>query len=85
MSEFDHGPLQRYEIIWKSGHVEEIACHQVMLPALSMLPLFGIETREPSRRLTLHGQIDGHWKLILDADYDDISTIRLLGSMQDIA
>lgn len=34
----DRGPLSTYQVIWKSGHVEDIQAHQVTWPdhALSL-------------------------------------------------
>lgn len=72
---YDHGPLRPYQVIWRSGHVETIMAHQVLLPSL---PLFSDEPGPRSNRLTIHGEIDGHWTLILDADYSDISSVRLV-------
>jgi hypothetical protein len=70
---FDHGPLQTYEVIWASGHVERIQAHQVTYP-LGMA-MFG---PQPDRRefISMHGEIDGHWRLQLRVPADDILVIR---------
>jgi hypothetical protein len=73
---FDRGPLQRYQVIWKSGFVEEVEAHQVLIP---MGMDFLVDTPPKPRRLLMHGEVDGHWRLILDADYDEVTTVRLLG------
>lgn len=79
---YDHGPLRPYRVIWKSGYVEEILAHQVLVP--SVIPsLFG--DPQTARRLLIHGEINGHWQLILDADYDEVSSVRLLAGSEDLA
>lgn len=77
----DRDPLQRYAIVWKSGYADPIDAHQVTLP--SPLPdLFGSGASIRDTRVTFHGEIDGHWRLILDADYASIETLRLLGDAE---
>lgn len=83
MMNFDRGPLQTYEIIWTSGYVEQIQAHQVIWPQQDT-PLAGMfgpvavdqKIREP--RILIHGEIDGHWLLVLSAREADIVSIRLL-------
>lgn len=70
---FEYGPLQTYEVIWKSGHVEQVQAHQCMLPPS---PMFGDAPSPRANRITFHGEIDGRWMLVLDADYGDISSVR---------
>lgn len=75
----DRGPIRTYEIIWKSGCVEQIQAHQVLVPHS---PLFG---EPPSARddvYTFHGEIDGQWLLILTASAADILSIRLVLDQQ---
>jgi len=81
MSDFDHGPLQTWELTWASGHVERISGHQVTWPQQGANPLaemFGQVRTESStvRYVHFHGQIDGQWRLILSAREDDLRTIR---------
>lgn len=71
---YEHGPLRTYEVIWRSGHVERIEAHQVLLPPI--VSFFGETGR--GNRLTVHGEVNGHWTLILDADYTDILSVRLV-------
>lgn len=75
----DHGPLHEYQVIWKSGHVETIRAHQVLLPPPALLFM---GDRDEPRRVIFHGEIDGHWRLILDAAYDDITSIRNLDASE---
>jgi hypothetical protein len=74
---YDYGPIQAYEVVWASGHVERIQAHQVTLPP--DVPIFGspVEARGP-RRIMFHGQIDGKWQLVLSALEEDIRSIRLV-------
>lgn len=82
MEKFDYGPLQTYEVTWKSGHVETIQGHQVMMTGgnteMDVLGSFGgLRTRtDRDPRVTIHGEIDGHWRLVLSALEADIATIR---------
>lgn len=71
----DRGPLHTYELTWRSGHVERIEAHQVTLP-MPDLGLFGSAPATTRRRVTFHGEIDGRWRLVLDAAEEDIRTIR---------
>lgn len=78
---YDYGPLRTYEITWKSGHVETVQGHQVTftggeaLGALGALGGMATATdRDP--RVTIHGEIDGHWRLVLSALEADLMTIR---------
>jgi hypothetical protein len=71
--DYDYGPLQTYEVIWQSGHVERIQAHQVIWPGNAAM-LFGRTAEVP--RIVMHAQIDGHWTLMLSAPEEDIRTIR---------
>lgn len=74
----DHGPLDTFEIIWASGHVERIQAHQVLAPQNDMMAgIFGTATATKKRDgWMFHGEFDGHWKLVLFAPAEDIVTIR---------
>ncbi|MEU7972197.1 hypothetical protein AB0B48_09150 [Micromonospora sp. NPDC049089] len=81
---YDHGPVQTYEITWKSGHIESVLAHQVSWPrrgmalvAAGMLTGLGDDQPKPSV-IHFHAEIDGHWLLTLSAHEDDIQTIRLV-------
>ncbi len=84
MSErYDYGPVQTYEIVWRSGHVETVLAHQVTYPqrgvfltAASGLGLMTEQKGEP--QVQFHAEIDGRWRLTLSADEADIRTIRLV-------
>ncbi len=90
---YDHGPIDTYEIIWASGHVEYIQAHQVLMPPED-LPfhlgggLFGrtaTEVKAPRRAWTFHGEIDGRWRLVLHAPAEDIRSVRNVTHTQDRA
>jgi hypothetical protein len=49
---FDHGPIDTYEVIWNSGHVEYVQAHQVLMPQDGMVAgLFS----KPRTAWTFHG------------------------------
>jgi len=81
VSDFDYGPIQTYEITWKSGHIETIQAHQVAWPfgdsGFFIGAALGVATKDEPR-IRFHGEFDGHWRLVLDAPVDEIHTIRLL-------
>lgn len=75
----NYGPLQSYEIHWMSGHVETVQAHQVTYPhaGLAMAAtVFGTPTEGGAPRVQMHGEINGHWVLVLAAREEDIRTIR---------
>jgi hypothetical protein len=73
MSEHDYGPVQTYEVVWQSGHMERIQAHQVIWPG-NALSLFGVATKPP--RVVMHAVLDGRWTLMLSAPEEDIRSIR---------
>lgn len=70
MSSKDRGPLNRFEIAWKSGHVETIDAHQVSYQG------GGLFTEAGPERMQFHGEFDGRWMLVLSALTDDLRTVR---------
>lgn len=87
----DYGPVQTYEITWRSGHVEQVLAHQVTWPnrGISIASgLFGALTTETTQsnysRIQFHAEIDGKWLLTLAADEDDIASIRLVTTPEAI-
>lgn len=74
MGDYDHGPLQTYEIAWRTGHVERIDAHQVTFPG--SLPAMLAARPQKNPHIQFHGEIDGKWMLILSALEDDIVRIR---------
>ena len=70
-SDYDYGPLQTYEIIYRSGYVETVQAHQVQLPHDGF---FG----KPDPFVTIHGEFDGHWRLVMRVPGEDILSIRLV-------
>lgn len=86
MSRFEYGPLDTYEIVWTSGHVEYIQAHQVILPPdESAVDVFFRRPVAPIRRdgWMFHGQIDGRWKLLLYAPAGDIKSVRNVTHTRD--
>jgi len=77
----ERGPVQVYEVIWRSGHVERVLAHQVAWPGLGA-GLFG--SRATPQQITFHAEIDGHWLPTLIADEADIQTVRLVTSDEPI-
>lgn len=65
-------PAREYEITWRSGHVETVKAHQVLVPTGGSL--FGSVPER--RRYIFHAEINGTWTLVLDADADDVRTVR---------
>jgi hypothetical protein len=90
-SGYDHGPLDTYEIVWTSGHVEYIQAHQVLLPPEDSFPfklgdgVYGSTgtTTRPRRGWAFHGEIDGHWRLLLSARAEDIRSVRNVTHTRD--
>jgi hypothetical protein len=83
LTDFEHGPVDTYEITWMSGHIEQVLAHQVSYPQAGMAMLrdigmlrTGAETGPA--RIRMHAQIDGRWTLTLSAREEDIRTIRLV-------
>lgn len=74
MSEkYEYGPISTYQVIWKSGHVEEVQAHQVIWPDGG---LFSAPVK--NSRVMFHGEIDGRWRLVLAVPADDVLSVRLL-------
>lgn len=85
---YDHGPLQTYEITWKSGHVERLRCHQVSFHSRDTGfagGLVGVQVNHDDRRVQFHGSFDGRWLLVLSALEDEIRTIRLVTGGEEFA
>lgn len=83
MSEhYDYGPVQTYEVAWRSGHVEQVLAHQVAWPQQGSYVAAGLFGATPERsgrsRIHFHAEINGKWVLTLAADEDDILSIRLV-------
>ena len=73
MSAVDRGPLQEYEIVWRSGHIDRVCAHQATYRGGDSLFSRGAPTPE---RFMLHGEIDGQWMLLFDALRDELLSIR---------
>lgn len=78
MDKYEHGPLQTYEVIYHSGHVERVQAHQVLMPH-DDFELGGFAVRMTSqleKRWTFHGEFDGHWRLVLTVPASDVKSVR---------
>ena len=74
----ERGPLETYEIAWRSGHVECIQAHQVSYQG-GGFDLFATPGERKPSRVQFHGEFDGHWRLVLSLLEDDVRTIRNVG------
>lgn len=74
MEKYDHGPLRTYQITWRSGHVETVQGHQVTHTG-GAYDLFNHGPARPAR-FTIHGDFEGHWRMVLTALEDDVVSIR---------
>lgn len=73
---YDHGPLQTYEVIYTSGHIERVLAHQLIMPN-DMPDIFGIQVRTRRvERWTFHGEFDGKWMLVLSVPETDVRSVR---------
>jgi len=82
---FDYGPLRSYELTWRSGYVETVQAHQITFQSdrdhgtAAIADFFGTATAtraELPPRFTIHGEIDGHWRMLLTAPEADLLSIR---------
>ncbi len=87
MSKFEYGPLDTYEIVWASGQIEHISAHQVLAPPSDIVASFlpGSTATKTRNGWMFHGEVDGHWKLLLFASVEDIITIRNVTHTRDTA
>lgn len=65
----DRGPIDAFVVIWNNGTVERVRAHQVSTER-------GEGIFDPPTRINFHGEVDGHWKLMLSVPYDEIRTVR---------
>lgn len=72
---YERGPLQKFEITWTSGHVETVQGHQCIAPNGGLMAAFLGPTSRPDY-VTIHGEFDGRWVLVLRAPAEDIRIIR---------
>ena len=78
-AKFEYGPLDTYEVIWNSGHVEQVRAHQVLAPRPAVFGDHGTSV------WMFHGEIDGKWRLLLVARDEDIKSVRNLTHTRDAA
>lgn len=92
MSELhDYGPLRTYELTWRLGHIETVQGHQVTFDSHRtsvMTGLFGppVATatgQETPPRFAIHGEFDGHWRLVITAPEADLLSIRDVTDRQE--
>lgn len=77
---YDRGPLQTYEVIYNSGHIERVQAHQVMMPPSDtgfLGGLFGVDVQTKKEgRWTFHGEFVGRWMLVLSVPETDVRSVR---------
>lgn len=76
---YDYGPLQTYEVIYASGHVERVQAHQVMMPPSDggLAGFLGVDVQTKREgRWTFHGEFDGRWMLVLSVPETDVKSVR---------
>lgn len=83
MEKFEYGDPDLYEITWMSGHIETVLAHQVTFPHTGMVGFGGgiitaLAADQGKPRIRFHAEIDGHWRLTLQALEEDIRSIRLV-------
>lgn len=90
MDDFEHGPVDTYEITWMSGHIEQVQAHQITFPNTGLLGFGGIVTTalraetEGVPRIRMHAEIAGRWVMTLQAREEDIRTIRLVTAPEQV-
>lgn len=92
MSDYDYGPVQTYEITWRTGHVEQVLAHQVSWPTKGIAVAAGlysdmvttVDQQLNYSQIQFHAMLNGKWLLTLAADEDDIRTIRLVTTPEAI-
>lgn len=75
MTDTERAPIRSFEIVWASGHVEVIQAHQVTMPQPNLGGMFGTSVKTQDF-IRFHGEIGGHWQLILAVKADLIHVIR---------
>ncbi|MEU2106428.1 hypothetical protein [Nocardia sp. NPDC019255] len=85
MTKYDHGPLDTYEIVWESGHVEYIQAHQVITPPRDPMSAWlpGETWTKTRGGWTFHGEVDGRWRLLLAVRADEIRSVRNVTHTRD--
>lgn len=66
-----------FEIVWESGHIENLMASQVSWPTHGLDP-WSLQPSRDEQRVNFHDTIDGKWTLVLSAKRNDIRTIRNL-------
>lgn len=74
---YDYGPLQTWEVTWNSGHVERFQGHQCLIDS-DLFDGLVPGGRRGTKRVQIHGEFDGHWRLVMAAPEPDIRTVRLV-------
>lgn len=75
-ADFDYGPLRTYQVTYKSGHIEQHQGHQVLLPnPIELPPIFGVQTKKRDL-ITIHGDFDNRWRLVLAVREDLVESVK---------
>ena len=65
-----------WQFTFTDGSVETFAGHQLLQPMTS-----GFFNDGGPERVTVHGEIDGHWRLIYSVQAEYVREVRLLGDV----
>lgn len=86
MTDHDYGPLRTYEITWQTGHIERVQGHQVLFDsAVEGFPtLEGHVIHYEHPRFQVHGEFDGHWRLVIAAPEADLLSIRDVTEREEV-
>jgi len=76
VKDFDYGPLRTYQVTWANGHIEYYQGQQVCLPPPELPSFFGGTATKRRDLITIHGDFDGHWRLVFAAKADLIEAVR---------
>lgn len=74
MEPIDRGPLDQFEVVWRNGHIDHVWAHQVTNTGNLLLFRDLPNNREPV--IEFHGEVNGHWRLMLRAPEHEIYSIR---------
>jgi hypothetical protein len=71
----ERGPVDEFELIYKTGAVQRIRAHQVSYPN-NARNIFGRPDEHGPNLVSFHAEIEGRWRLMLTIDQADLISIR---------
>lgn len=75
----DYGPLRTYQVTYRSGSIATVQGHQVLIPSLGAAissSFLGALATDKRDLLTIHGEFDGHWRLMLAVREELVESVR---------